>query len=61
MVAIDLESSDNVPRAEHYAGTGEKLLDGPSSYKVEGLTIAHDESVNRNRDPAKLNIQPCVR
>lgn len=61
MVAIDLESFDNVPRAEHYTGTGEKVLDGPSPYKVEDLTTAHDESVNRNRDPAKLNVQPCVR
>lgn len=61
MTYIDLESFDNEPRAKFQTPTGENVSKRPSPYKGDGVTIARDDMVNRDRKFAKANVQPCVR
>lgn len=61
MTYIDLESFDNEPRAKLRTPTGENVSKRPSPYKGDGVTIARDDMVNRDRKFAKTNVQPCVR
>ena len=49
MTYIDLESFDNEPRAKLQTPTGENVSKRPSPFQGDGLTIARDDMVNRDR------------